>query len=760
VNTNSRVNARDSVLSDLRREIFGPEKSELFIGSPLSLENGLLIMSSRKIVGPFYHPETGQEVLNLRMPPSLRYGVGVLYPKGESDSNTENSLTPNNFLDESEQEKVVENTDPVASLSEYAADAVDDFLDLSTTADRKQSSMGITFALPRGQRIRLGVEVYFGTYSKVHGMWEDKDMDWWLREQYLESITLDIPEDIESHKPFKREMVLPISKNQVETKLHYFVRRIKTHPELIFCTVVLENITPMGEESTRSAFQAGFEVSSNDVKFQPYPDEEMLDEEGMSVAIQDREEFTYAIGHGTAANWGEVQSDGNIYTDFFPTYESKSITPEIEGMNLQMHLLVGADWNSQKLILESLTKKFSEWLTKSKESIPALEQKWRLTGQKILTHVKAVLRRMENAIEMLDRNPTARLAFNLANDAIVRQRFAVNQALRDVTIMDGVVAVEPKKEQESYEPAWRPFQLGFLLQSLPEIVDPQQPERAHVDLIFFPTGGGKTEAYLGLSAFTIFFRRLTDVNDCGTEVLMRYTLRLLTSQQFTRAASLVCCMEIIRAERSDLGATPFKIGVWLGGDQTPNTLTDAKSKLDLLKKGETLENKFLLIKCPYCGSKMGPISSAKKGSKLEILGYHYKDSRFFFRCPDIQCFFGGLRSELPVLVVDEMIYQERPDIVIGTVDKFAQMPWNEKTRSLFGFESSGNRVTSPPNLIIQDELHLISGPLGSMAGLYEVVIQDLCTGLQEECSSKTKNCCIDRNSGSIPAANSKSIWER
>jgi hypothetical protein len=738
VNTNSRVKARDSVLSDLRHEIFGPKKSELFIGSPLSLENGVLVMSSRKIVGPFYHPETGQEVLNLRMPPSLRYGVGVLYPKGESDSNTENSLTPNNFLDESEQEKAVQDFDTITSISEYATDAVDDFLDLSTTADRKQSSMGLTFALPSGQRIRLGVEVQFGTYAKVHGMWEEKNMDWWLRDQYLESVTLEIPEDIESSKPFKGEMVLPISKNQVETKLHYFVRKIKTHPELIFCTVVLENITPMGEESTRSAFQAGFEVSSADVNFEPYPNEELLDEEGMSVAIQDREKFTYAIGHGTAANWGEMQSNGNIYTDFFPTYETESITPDIEGMNLQMRSLVGADWNSQKLILESLTKKFSEWLTKTKKSIPALEQKWRLTGQKNIDACEGSLRRMEKAIEILDRNPTARLAFNLANDAIVRQRFAVNQALRGVTIKDGVVAVEPKKEQKSYEPAWRPFQLGFLLQSIPEIVDPQLPERDFVDLIFFPTGGGKTEAYLGLSAFTIFFRRLTDVNDCGTEVLMRYTLRLLTSQQFTRAASLLCCMEVIRSERSDLGTTPFKIGVWLGGDQTPNTLKDAKSKLDLLKKGETLENKFLLIKCPYCGSKMGPVSNMKKGSKPEIVGYHYKDSRFFFRCPDIQCVFGGLRSELPVLVVDEMIYQERPDIVIGTVDKFAQMPWNEKTRSLFGFESSGDRIASPPNLIIQDELHLISGPLGSMAGLYEVVIQDLCTDYRKNVPVKPK----------------------
>jgi hypothetical protein len=587
--------------------------------------------------------------------------------------------------------------------------------------------MGITFALPSERNIKLNVETTYGTYSKVHGVWEEKNVDWWLRDPYHENISLNIPSDIEVRKSFKGDMLLPISKNQVEMKLHYFIRRIKTHPYLIFCTVVLENITPIGEETTRSAFQAGFKVTSKEVRFQPYPDQESLDDEGKAVAIQDREKHTYAIGHGTAANWTGIELNGTISTDFFPTYETESITPNIDGMNLAMRALVGEDWLTQKLVLESLTKKFAEWIVKTKGELSGLNEKWKATGYLNIQACEDSLRRMLKAIEVMDVNPKARLAFNLANDAIVRQRFAVNQAVRDVIVKDGQVTVESAKQQNAYEPAWRPFQLGFLLQSIPEIVVPDMPEREIVDLIFFPTGGGKTEAYLGLSAFTIFYRRLNDMNDCGTEVLMRYTLRLLTSQQFTRAASLVCCMEMIRAERQDLGSTPFKIGVWLGGDQTPNTLTDAKAKLDLLKKGETLENRFLLIKCPYCGSKMGPVSSGKRGSKPEIVGYHYKDSRFFFRCPDIQCVFGGLRSELPVLVVDEMIYRERPDIVIGTVDKFAQMPWNEKTRALFGFESSGNRIASPPNLIIQDELHLISGPLGSMAGLYEVVIQDLCT---------------------------------
>jgi hypothetical protein len=725
--TNSRVDARDSILTDLRREIHGPIPGELFIGSPLTLENGLLIMTSRKIVGPFHHPETGEEVLNVRMPPSLRYGVGLLYPKGDLDTNAEIDIAPNVFLNEFEQEMVIEFADPITPLSEFVTDAGDDFLDLSATADRKQSSMGITFALPSGKLVNLDVETTFGSYSKVHGVWEDKNMDWWLREAYREKSSLSIPLDIEVRKPFKGEILLPVSKNQVAMKLHYFVRRIKTHPELVFCTVVLENITPMGDQNTRTAFQAAFRVTSEEVDFQPYPDQESLDDEGMAVAIQDREKHTYAIGHGTAANWSSIKLNRSISTDFFPTYETESITPDIDGMNLEMHALVGEDWSRQKLVLESLTRKFGEWIVQARESALSLDDKWKVTGHLNLEACQNSLSRMLKAIEIMDANPKARLAFNLANDAIVRQRFAVNQAVREVTVKDGQVNVELAKEQNRYEPAWRPFQLGFLLQSIPEIVFPDLPEREIVDLIFFPTGGGKTEAYLGLSAFTIFYRRLIDQNDCGTEVLMRYTLRLLTSQQFTRAASLVCCMEMIRNERQDLGSIPFKIGVWLGGDQTPNTLTDAKTKLDLLKKGETLENKFLLIKCPYCGSKMGPIASGKKTSKPEIVGYHFKDSRFFFRCPDIQCVFGGLRSELPILVVDEMIYLERPDIVIGTVDKFAQMPWNEKTRALFGFEGSGDRIASPPNLIIQDELHLISGPLGSMAGLYEVAIQDLCT---------------------------------
>ena len=96
-----------------------------------------------------------------------------------------------------------------------------------------------------------------------------------------------------------------------------------------------------------------------------------------------------------------------------------------------------------------------------------------------------------------------------------------------------------------------------------------------------------------------------------------------------------------------------------------------------------------------------------------------------FKCSDkINCEF---KTGLPIYVIDEDIYDSRPDLVIGTVDKFAMLSWRPEARALFGIGKTGDQEFSPPGLIIQDELHLISGPLGSMVGLYEALIEELCT---------------------------------
>jgi hypothetical protein len=206
---------------------------------------------------------------------------------------------------------------------------------------------------------------------------------------------------------------------------------------------------------------------------------------------------------------------------------------------------------------------------------------------------------------------------------------------------------------------------------------------------------------------------------------MRYTLRLLTAQQFLRAASLVCVLEDIREQNSDtLGAAPFGIGIWLGGSSTPNTWKQALDNLRSLRRRPHEQNLFLLLRCPWCGAQMGP--QPKKGGGQEPIGYEEAAGKVVLRCIDGECKYSR-RAGLPVHVVDDDIYEVRPSIVIGTVDKFAMMAWRPRARNIFGLGASGAREVSPPSLIIQDELHLISGPLGSMVGLYEPVIDELCT---------------------------------
>jgi len=266
------------------------------------------------------------------------------------------------------------------------------------------------------------------------------------------------------------------------------------------------------------------------------------------------------------------------------------------------------------------------------------------------------------------------------------------------------------------------------------VFDGRSDERRTVELIWFPTGGGKTEAYLGLAAFSMFLRRLRNPEDAGVEVIMRYTLRLLTAQQFQRASRLICAMEYLRAEHQDeLGSGAISIGIWVGGEVTPIAKDEAVEILRALTGGKKdTVNKLLLDRCPWCGAQMGPKKWKTAAARMlpKVLGYESSGGTVIFRCPDGACTFH--HSPLPVYVIDEDIYDKRPSLIIGTVDKFAMLAWRPEARALFGIDSEGTRVLSPPNLVVQDELHLISGPLGSMVGLYESVIEELCTDRRGE----------------------------
>lgn len=280
---------------------------------------------------------------------------------------------------------------------------------------------------------------------------------------------------------------------------------------------------------------------------------------------------------------------------------------------------------------------------------------------------------------------------------------------------------ENRSENTGY---WRAFQIGLILSSLKSsILDCGTcKERDDVELIWFPTGGGKTEAYLGLASFAMFYRRLKDQHDDGVHVLMRYTLRLLTTQQFQRGSRLICAMERIRQQHDKLGAQPFSIGIWVGSANTPNKRAAAVTAYNKMRTYGRAENPFILRQCPWCGAEMG--KQHKVGSATQVLGYSKKGKTIAFKCPDKRCPFS---NSLPVHVIDEDIYERRPSLIIGTVDKFAMLAWMPEAGALFGLNIDGEREKKPPGLIIQDELHLISGPLGTMVGLYETVIEELCT---------------------------------
>ena len=251
----------------------------------------------------------------------------------------------------------------------------------------------------------------------------------------------------------------------------------------------------------------------------------------------------------------------------------------------------------------------------------------------------------------------------------------------------------------------------------------------------------KDGSYLGLTAFTIFYRRLKYSTMQGYFCIMRYTLRLLAAQQFTRASILICACEVIRKEcrsriskypKYSLGEEEITIGLWIGGDHTPNKnddpynhkgakqylkeLTDAVK--NNLKIAKDRNNKFQMLKCPWCGTKLVK-DLDDTGDVVGDWGYKMKDGkRFYLACPQVGCKFN---LKLPIQVVDEELYSNPPTLLFGTVDKFSMITWKSESGSFFAI-GSNNRC---PELIIQDELHLISGPLGTIVGLYESVIDAL-----------------------------------
>lgn len=541
------------------------------------------------------------------------------------------------------------------------------------------------------------------------------------------------------------------------------LRKIITQ-DVYSVTVMLVNDTESSSANARECiFQSRIQVSTENNEFvfaesNPNPNPEYMDEEEKSLDLLYRHKKIYATGLGTSADWEiDETGRGRLWTDFFPAKEIPSMSFSLPNNDLiadgelSMKYLSDLDATDRETKLSSMTHLvdlYSSWVSDLERTAASLDGRYTTAAAKNIAECKRAAERMYSGIATLRQDDNAFAAFQLANRAMFMQRIHIQKQEsmarvnadrypEDEEISDWLCGLDYTEEPDD-NCRWRPFQIAFLLMDVNSIVDDSCNDRSIVDLIWFPTGGGKTEAYLGLTAFTIFYRKLAYPEQSGgTTVMMRYTLRLLAAQQFTRAATLICACEYIRKDSLQkkhrypaypLGRTPITIGLWIGGSHIPNNNTGNNSAEYHLEKLQNVSsaysvrnekerhNKFQVLKCPWCGTKL--VKDDKGGRLVGAWGYAMSGKHFYMFCPHEDC---DYTNRLPIQIIDEELYDNPPTLLFGTVDKFAMMAWDGRVGRFFGLNSP-NRG---PELIIQDELHLISGALGTMVGLYETAVDGL-----------------------------------
>lgn len=761
--------------------------------SPITISDEFVTL----ITGDLYGPAGGPEETLSEYNPAERYLLGMLAPKGSAPA-----------------------TDP-ARLDDapvHAEDGDEPFADTAASAPSLfPASKGLSFAVPISVR-QLAVSASWGRYAR-----ELAAVPLDVAEAQLLVVTEDAPPEA-VQKPAGAGHVWrrypsggthtldvepqggPIAPFSLDADCPEVVvqGRSTRHGDFLLFSLFLVNEQPPRETLKDEAwlFQAELAVAAVDgspifvgrdsvLESSPLAGSAAEQQEIAALNLQYRNYVEFAVGHGTAVHIDVDPTDPKravrISTTSVPSFEvprteppraDEPGLPDISAVTFDMSLLAAAD--DPAALVERLSIAYSEWLD---------VQAQRLSEPGVVPHADAALKAIADARKIAQRlgagasllraDAEAAEAFRFANWAMWTQRvrsLAADRVRRTGESFEDCLAVTDMPANRS----WRPFQLAFILLNLESLTDPTHKERtseALVDLLFFPTGGGKTEAYLGLTAYTFAIRRLQgtrfglDGSD-GLAVLMRYTLRLLTAQQFQRAAALVAACEIRRRQKiaagdERWGTSPFRIGLWVGSSVTPNSFTSANQVVVAGHAGGKAPGKaspVQLTACPWCGRSLSAASDARPDSDLWRTLLYCSDK--YGDCPFTQAGEerdGISREGIPVVTVDEEIYRLLPSLIISTADKFAQLPWQGPLHLLFGkasrkctrhgyrsadLDSFGQNeekdshpkkgslpsastidVTPlrPVDLIIQDELHLISGPLGSLAGLYETAIDALAT---------------------------------
>ena len=692
-------------------------------------------------------PREDEEVLEEN--PRYAYLVGMLDAQNDDED----------YSSAGEQE--VDADMAIEDGEDYTAGEDDDNEPISTTHFQLPSSIGISFYV-QSDLNGLNLDVCWGDYSKSSRKYTGKD-----EKEHSRAVYTRIPmkETVRVvFADFIRTNDYPLV---CDSNVHVHVSRIplKGGYSLVTAYVVNKRKNP-ANSTERLMFQVELKAHAEDGR-------PVFIAEHICREILAADEFYFAQrpilgrGRGCAAVWDKPVNGKttSISTAFIPEYEFPGVSAALDGFDqyyfstLTMSKKAKKDETIGKL--KTLADSYDSWITKTLSGSKRMEdQAFReRIGNTVIGRCQDALRRIREGIHIIETDDTAFEAFCFMNCVIFLQNSIKNYAKKHGT--DEVVCsftdfIRQKGKSSNF--GWRPFQIAFILMNLAGIVNPEHPDREIVDLLYFPTGGGKTEAYLGLMAFAIANRRLRATEDSeynldgGVTVMLRYTLRLLTTQQRDRITKMVVAAEKIRRQAYPrFGTEPISIGFWVGGGVTPNKFEEFIEKPDRPQDARSAVNHVCkqLLTCPFCG----------KPLKEENFYIDTDRKTIEIYCSDRDCEFYKYRDgryPIPVYLVDEEIYSKCPTIILSTVDKFARLPWDVNTNALFGrvnrkcsrdgYVAIGaehgrhNRTETlptstltdirpflPPELIIQDELHLITGPLGTVYGAYETIIEDMCT---------------------------------
>lgn len=681
-------------------------------------------------------------------------------------------------------------------------------IDAASNQSLVPSSLGFTFCVD-GDATQIEVEARWGQYVRLYEHAHVKTINKKIRDDdgnVVDTEREEIKAKVWQRNPRGGKIILElvdgvighrsIDEEQPEIRLQGAIRAKNANGDRLV-TVFLVNTQTEPDENRDAAwvFQPELIVREAGEAGSIFKRRSALatkddDEERKALEMIYRKEVEFAVGHGVSVHaktaTGEPERAYEIRTVTIPQFEvpvtetpglRQEDRPAMKAMlakgHLDMEVLASMERSELIAALSVLTSDYAIWIDDQKKRVAVEVHGHDSQAADALDRCAEIVKRLDEGIAVLadPSNDHALIAFRVANRAMARQRVRSIYALSRRRGENKTPADFDERKNRS----WRPFQLAFVLLSLPSLADPTHKDRtkpieAHADLLWFPTGGGKTEAYLGVAAFAMVIRRLQGVigdydGTRGLTVIMRYTLRLLTLQQFQRASALICAMEVLRQEAmasgdTSLGEEPFTIGLWVGNKVTPGTTAESHSVIQNARNPDRFDaggtSPAQLTSCPWCGCEISPKRDVEVDTAAKRTTIYCGDSLG-------DCEFSKGKSSkrrhpgIPVVVVDEEIYHRPPSMMIATVDKFAMMAWRGETRTLFGIAQSecdrhglvwpgsdcnGNhpagkghpravakaiRPIRPPDLVIQDEFHLISGPLGTMVGLYETAVNELCS---------------------------------